>query len=401
DTQADTLVDVHLLHQAMDQLPEDQKDAVILFEVMGFSIKEIAEVQENTIGAVKTKISRARKRLRSLLTDPRTGPLAVGTLALDSEATAGTPWDLFNPLRESAVSAPAEQVITQALTPNGLSWFGTAWQHITHLAPAAASSVTPLLVAGLILTLPQDSTGPSPAAIDGRPVAESTLAALPRQEAQVDATSIPQYTGVISSVALTDTLRVIFPMPPEPVAPALPTLVSTPEAPALPPTPPFPVALEEPAEPAAPELPTEATIPNLPDGPVLHGNLGQLKRTLLRHLMTDGLIDSKNDFALFTFKDGGLQLNGEEIPGPLQGSYWSIFDSWTDQDSGTDLAKFNFIRSYGVVAIDPEFIAVGLIGQDGFHGGISGRLDLDETATWGVEPGDWKADDEEGGLFDN
>ena len=39
-------LDIHYLIKALDQLPEKQKEAILLFEISGFSIKEISEIKE-------------------------------------------------------------------------------------------------------------------------------------------------------------------------------------------------------------------------------------------------------------------------------------------------------------------------------------------------------------------
>lgn len=67
EVSADTLLDIELLYRTLDKLPAKQKDALILFEISGFSMKEIAIMQDSTDGAVKTKISRGRKKLKALL----------------------------------------------------------------------------------------------------------------------------------------------------------------------------------------------------------------------------------------------------------------------------------------------------------------------------------------------
>ncbi len=64
-------MDVHYLYKALNQLPVKDKEAVILFEVNGFSIREISEMQRTTEGAVKTRLSRARQKLKDLLSDER------------------------------------------------------------------------------------------------------------------------------------------------------------------------------------------------------------------------------------------------------------------------------------------------------------------------------------------
>ena len=66
---AETLLDIQLLYRMLDHLPVNQRDAIVLFEILGFSMKEIAEIQNSTEGAVKTRVSRGRKRLRKLLED--------------------------------------------------------------------------------------------------------------------------------------------------------------------------------------------------------------------------------------------------------------------------------------------------------------------------------------------
>lgn len=63
----DVGLDVQFLYQTLNQLPEKQRDAIILFEICGFTMKEIADLQNSSEGAVKTKVSRGRKRLRVLM----------------------------------------------------------------------------------------------------------------------------------------------------------------------------------------------------------------------------------------------------------------------------------------------------------------------------------------------
>ena len=60
--------EVHFLHQALAQLPDVQREAIILFEISGFSIKEIAVLQESSETSVKQRLRRGRLRLREILT---------------------------------------------------------------------------------------------------------------------------------------------------------------------------------------------------------------------------------------------------------------------------------------------------------------------------------------------
>ena len=58
---------VEFLHHALAQLPELQREALILFEITGFSIKEISELQNSGISAVKQRLSRGRVALASIV----------------------------------------------------------------------------------------------------------------------------------------------------------------------------------------------------------------------------------------------------------------------------------------------------------------------------------------------
>ncbi len=60
----DLILDVQYLHRCIQKLPDPQKEAIVLFEISGCSIREIAEIQQCGEGAVKTRLHRARKRLR-------------------------------------------------------------------------------------------------------------------------------------------------------------------------------------------------------------------------------------------------------------------------------------------------------------------------------------------------
>lgn len=60
-------LDVEDLYQAMKELPFAQREAISLFEISGFSIKEVAEIQKTNENTVKTRLKRGRARLAILL----------------------------------------------------------------------------------------------------------------------------------------------------------------------------------------------------------------------------------------------------------------------------------------------------------------------------------------------
>jgi RNA polymerase sigma-70 factor (ECF subfamily) len=68
-TRADRNDDVSALYQALAQLPEGQREALVLFEISGFSIAEIADLQEAGISAIKQRLARGRQALHKILSD--------------------------------------------------------------------------------------------------------------------------------------------------------------------------------------------------------------------------------------------------------------------------------------------------------------------------------------------
>jgi RNA polymerase sigma-70 factor, ECF subfamily len=53
--------------QLVGQLPDLQREALILFEYEGFQLAEIAQIVHTDIGVVKSRLHRARERLRRML----------------------------------------------------------------------------------------------------------------------------------------------------------------------------------------------------------------------------------------------------------------------------------------------------------------------------------------------
>ena len=66
--------DVGLLYEFLDRLPVKKKEAFLLFELSGFSLKEIQQLQGGTLAAVKSRLNKARVQLRFWLNDD-IGPL--------------------------------------------------------------------------------------------------------------------------------------------------------------------------------------------------------------------------------------------------------------------------------------------------------------------------------------
>lgn len=67
DARAERLELAQILREALAQLPHDQRLAVVLSDVQGYDYVEIAAITGVPYGTVKSRLSRARGRLRGLL----------------------------------------------------------------------------------------------------------------------------------------------------------------------------------------------------------------------------------------------------------------------------------------------------------------------------------------------
>ena len=68
NSQSDMNTEVQLLHEVLAMLPDEQRECLILFEITGFKIKEIAKMQETNESTVKQRLRRGRQRLKAILT---------------------------------------------------------------------------------------------------------------------------------------------------------------------------------------------------------------------------------------------------------------------------------------------------------------------------------------------
>ena len=60
-------LDMADLRLALQQLPDDQREAVVLVGASGFSYQEVAEICRVPVGTVKSRVNRARTKLALLL----------------------------------------------------------------------------------------------------------------------------------------------------------------------------------------------------------------------------------------------------------------------------------------------------------------------------------------------
>jgi RNA polymerase sigma-70 factor (ECF subfamily) len=65
---------------ALAELPHDQREAIVLFEIEGWKVEEIAELDGVSVSAVKSRLARGRERLRDVYAR-RFGVLAPSLVA--------------------------------------------------------------------------------------------------------------------------------------------------------------------------------------------------------------------------------------------------------------------------------------------------------------------------------
>ncbi len=79
----DANADVAHLYAALAKLPKKQREAIIMSEITGLKLEEVASIQSSSLSAVKSRVSRGRKKLAKLL----------GV----SEVSVPAPWVGLNP----------------------------------------------------------------------------------------------------------------------------------------------------------------------------------------------------------------------------------------------------------------------------------------------------------------
>ena len=62
---------VQAIQDCLDDLPEEQRVATVLCDVEGYDYSEIADIMSTSLGTVKSRISRARSKIRDCLQSSR------------------------------------------------------------------------------------------------------------------------------------------------------------------------------------------------------------------------------------------------------------------------------------------------------------------------------------------
>lgn len=78
-------LDLQDFKRALDQLPSDQREAIILVGASGFAYEEAAEICGCAVGTIKSRINRARNKLQEIL-----GVSGEGDYGPDAHSSAVT-----------------------------------------------------------------------------------------------------------------------------------------------------------------------------------------------------------------------------------------------------------------------------------------------------------------------
>jgi len=104
----DKVVELRDLMRALQQISSDQREAIILVAAAGMSYEEVAEVTGVMLGTVKSRVSRARAALETLMTEG-----VLNTKRQDFACTEGAVLSLLSSLnaiqaRYAATARPAQ-----------------------------------------------------------------------------------------------------------------------------------------------------------------------------------------------------------------------------------------------------------------------------------------------------
>lgn len=67
DPLPDRILENEDVHTALSKIPVDQREAIVLFNIMGFSRLEICEIQKVSMDTLKARLYRGRKKLAEIL----------------------------------------------------------------------------------------------------------------------------------------------------------------------------------------------------------------------------------------------------------------------------------------------------------------------------------------------
>ena len=430
----ETILDIQLLHQTINLLPQKQRDALLLFEISGFSMKEIAQMQNSNVGAIKTKISRGRTKLRKMMSEKGI-PVTVLTLLFVQNGISNVPIQNVEPLvqqLEKMTIQPHFSSTGQAIwsEPVSNNWFNSLFLN-TNILNMSTISISTIIITGVLFFFAfpgnVDTNLPSP---PSRFVAEKSIVfdfENDKEQATSDVVSQKEASITFKNVSpksifqekantLSDTSKpvkkIVPPVPSiEPKEPLLPKLkLKEP----VPPTPKLKESLFPPVQaekllfpPVAPKPslfpPVEPTAPLFEKGKGLEDIFTEPQLPLVEEpsLAPD---EENETWEMGCDKsqkfDGNLILFKKALTRKLKKN--DLFSANIDKKIITfknDKVRLNgkfipdnlqqsyldFLDGYNIdtcpkniVVITSKYVAVGIIAKNRFQGGVRGSINLDE-----------------------
>ena len=157
ETGPDVLVDIHLMYRALQQLPSSQREAILLFEICGLKMKEIALIQDKSEAAIKMTISRGRAKLRKLLSEDSNEYRSLSLLVLPFRPPMESDVNsLLHTLREHLPTISQEsccQFVLGMKASNGLTPSLTTWAS----SKLVGSIASVMVITAMVGILSQDS----------------------------------------------------------------------------------------------------------------------------------------------------------------------------------------------------------------------------------------------------
>lgn len=158
ESRTDVQAEIYLLHQAMAKLPDNQKESIILYEITGYSVKEIAAMHSVSESAVKKRLERGRKKLLQLL---MCTPLLIIVFNKNSKASNTYLDDLFDKARWEPPHASFEEIgqeVTNAIVPGNSGGSLSLFSKSSLLSKGAASFVFLAIITLVYLGFNQPSS---------------------------------------------------------------------------------------------------------------------------------------------------------------------------------------------------------------------------------------------------
>lgn len=351
DLAPDTSLDVQLLYQAIHQLPEKQKDALILFEINGFSIKEIAQIQARSEAAVKNSVSRGRKKLRASIQEKCT---SLGILFFlganpDPGQFAQIPLEL---------SHHQVQGFIQNLSSKSLGFKALSAKASVPFSVKTSLSLGLTCMVGIVAFFQfSNSRLQSKPRIVSEATTQSGVDAMPKmafssqKPFEVEEVpqivpipileNIPQIQSQPSAISLGMNLKTLPKLAEETPSHIKPDIIRK----------------NLTNTPVLSHKPKEETLCDVPLNFNDAQDLKKFRKVFLRNLLRDKVITDRKEIILFTFLDEGMQLNREALGNEVKQKYFRLFE------------KFALIPCANrVIEITPKYIAVGDITSEGFDG---------------------------------